>query len=912
MTKPYDAVDLCAGPGGWDVAARRLGLHVLGIELDHAACATRAAAGHPTLQADMTVVDPNGINMAPMSGQIGSPPCQGFSPAGKGQARDDSIRLLEELEPVRTLRDLETVIAGCHEWMTHPGTALVLEPLRWAMTTFPSWIAWEQVPTVQPIWDACAVILRRLGYSVATGRLQAEQYGVPQTRKRSILVARDPYLVAELGPVALPTPTHSRYHNRDPKRLDEGAPPWVSMAEALGRGATARPSMTVTGGGSATGGAEPFGNAARQGLAKELEAGRWQFAGAGAAANETARQRRRPDDEPAHTITGGRTAVWTPTPAIDGETPADCAWSEDRPAPTMVASFAADVVATPKYRKAGDGPRQSTPGSIRVTPQEAAVLQSFPADYPWQGTKTKVYQQIGNAIPPLLAEAVLRAVLGIESSTDTTGAADSAVDSAVDADEIADVTTYYEDDTVTVHAGDCLNLLRADALGYEHALGYHPLRLFPDASVDAIVTDPPYGLGFMGKEWDALPPGREWAAECLRVLKPGGHLVAFGGSRTWHRLAVAIEDGGFEIRDSLAWLYGSGFPKSLDVAKAIDSAGGASPASQAAVLRTARERASMTREQIAEAVGCTPSSVRDWEEGRSRAVGRPVEHIIPSSRYRSALADLLGYTADERSVTGVAVDRRGDGTVVGLGHSGKVYGDPSTPEAGRWAGWGTALKPGFEPIVIGRKPLAGTVAANVLMHGTGAINVDACRIEATDDQLAEKYASVQNAGVRSNTVYGRDNRSRSGAAPHDAGRWPANVVLDEALSDELDRVTRHIDGASRFFYVAKADNDERVTVDGVAHPTVKPLDLMRWLVRLVTPPGGTVLEPFAGSGTTVEACLLEGFDCVAVERDESYLPLIRQRIDRHRNPIRAVKTAALPGEDLGIFALFDTPNGAPA
>jgi hypothetical protein len=247
------------------------------------------------------------------------------------------------------------------------------------------------------------------------------------------------------------------------------------------------------------------------------------------------------------------------------------------------------------------------------------------------------------------------------------------------------------------------------------------------------------------------------------------------------------------------------------------------------------------------------------------------------------------------------------------------------------------MKPAHEPVVVARKPLVGTVAANVLAHGTGALNVDGCRIEATDSQLAEKYASVQKAGPRENSVYGADNRDRAGATPHTAGRWPANVILDEDQADALDQqsgetvsppvgsVTRtkaqksnslenatpdrvimngHGDsgGASRFFYVAKADSGERVTIDGVAHPTVKPLALMRWLVRLVTPPGGVVLEPFAGSGTTVEACILEGFRCVAIEREADYLPLITQRIHRRRNPVAAVRALA---EDGGLFDLLD-------
>ncbi|PJE24767.1 MAG: hypothetical protein CK431_04500 [Mycobacterium sp.] len=246
---------------------------------------------------------------------------------------------------------------------------------------------------------------------------------------------------------------------------------------------------------------------------------------------------------------------------------------------------------------------------------------------------------------------------------------------------------------------------------------------------------------------------------------------------------------------------------------------------------------------------------------------------------------------------------------------------PATDAAKQWQGWGTALKPAFEPIVVARKPIRGTVAANVLAHGTGALNIDGCRIEAHDSQLAEKYASVQTAGARANSVYGKDDRDRAGSAPHTAGRWPTNVVLDDAAADELDRQSGTLKpgvaikrnknpdayesaavygkfrqlptedmgygdtgGASRFFptfrYTPKAATAERPSADGIAHPTVKPLDLMRWLVRLVTPPGGVILDPFAGSGTTGEACLREGKRCVLVEREADYLPLILRRLDR--------------------------------
>ncbi|NOQ62763.1 DNA methyltransferase [Mycolicibacterium fortuitum] len=424
------------------------------------------------------------------------------------------------------------------------------------------------------------------------------------------------------------------------------------------------------------------------------------------------------------------------------------------------------------------------------------------------------------------------------------------------------MSLYYSDAQVTLYHGDCLEVLAE----------------LPANSVDAVVTDPPYDLtagkkggtgaasvnlsspygrsrigtgngagGFMGQSWDATGVAfdPETWRRVARVLKPGGHLLAFGGSRTWHRLAAAVEDAGFEVRDSIAWLYGSGFPKSLDVAKAIDKSAG----------------------YVGEVVGT-----------ESVDVGMQGGHM---------------HTGRDRNV--VSRDVRA-----------------LSPRAEQWQGWGTALKPSFEPIVVARKPLAGTVAANVLEHGTGALNIDACRIEANDDQLAAKYASVQNAGARSNNVYGSDSRSREGSAPNEAGRWPTNVVLDQAQAQALDqqsgvsqsrigrprgaaagdgwgmtRTGAEYDdqgGASRFFpvfrYEAKAPSAERPSANGVAHPTVKPLELMRWLVRLVTPPNGLVLEPFAGSGTTAEACIHEHMRCIAIEREADYLPLITARLTK--------------------------------
>jgi len=375
------------------------------------------------------------------------------------------------------------------------------------------------------------------------------------------------------------------------------------------------------------------------------------------------------------------------------------------------------------------------------------------------------------------------------------------------------VKPYYDHAGITLYHGDCLNVLAT----------------LPAESVDSIVTDLPYGLSFMGKKWDYDVPAVEVWQECLRVLKPGGHLLAFAGTRTQHRMAVRIEDAGFEIRDMIAWVYGSGFPKSLDVSKAIDKAAGAD------------------REVIGPNPNSRPNMVR-------------VEASVLAPRVDAPL------TA------------------------------PATDAARQWQGWGTALKPSLEPITVARKPLRGTVAENVLQYGTSGINVDGCRIACFDKS---KFP----AGTISTTeaVFGRGaGRYADRARAEDAnpqGRWPANLIHDG--SDEVVGLfpettsgawpatrgaggistsghTGHETGvcvasntgsAARFFYCAKAGPEERRSSK---HPTVKPVALMRYLVRLVTPIGATVLDPFCGSGTTIEAAMLESCKAVGIEMNPDY------------------------------------------
>ena len=408
----------------------------------------------------------------------------------------------------------------------------------------------------------------------------------------------------------------------------------------------------------------------------------------------------------------------------------------------------------------------------------------------------------------------------------------------------------------TLHHGDCLEILRA----------------MPDASVDSVVTDPPYGLSFMGKKWDYDVPSEDIWRECLRVLKPGGHLLAFAGTRTQHRMAVRIEDAGFEIRDLIAWVYGSGFPKSLDVSKAIDKAAGV-------------------------AFDAVP------------AAGVGFMNAEGSGGY---------------NVTKNQLARKGE----------------STEAARQWQGWGTALKPALEPITVARKPLGEkTVAANVLTHGTGALNVDGCRVASNGDKLGGGRVSTDTEGWDRPWKHNPDAieacKERGEAAQAKAeslGRWPANLIHDGSEevnftftggasdSSTLPDLNRQVSSGrrpaspARFFYCAKAskaDRDEgceglevrdnlkwasgdvgigafypdgtprpqKDTKQRNFHPTVKPTALMRYLCRLVTPPGGIVLDPFMGSGSTGKAAALEGFQFIGIEREEEYIKIAKARID---------------------------------
>ena len=377
----------------------------------------------------------------------------------------------------------------------------------------------------------------------------------------------------------------------------------------------------------------------------------------------------------------------------------------------------------------------------------------------------------------------------------------------------------------TLHRGDCLDVLAA---------------MEPD-SVDAIVCDPPYGIGFMSKTWDALPPGEEWARACLRVLKPGGHLVAFGGTRTVHRLACAIEDAGMEIRDTVAWVQFQGFPKSLDVSKSIDRAAGA-----------------------------------DRE-----VVGDKWAHMYPNGPGGNSFS----------------VGAEPDGT-----RNSAPLTAPATEDARTWEGFGTALKPAHEPAILARKPLTGTVAANVLEHGTGALNIDGCRFAYGDPAWPgpnDKHAGYANGCGGAEFSVGiekhanQEFRSAAWDMP-EGGRWPANLYAcpkpsraeREAGCERLPSRTG-AEATDRTEGTAGLDSPRAGagrTADRVKnhHPTVKPIGVMRWLCKLVGGQRGSViLDPFMGSGTTGAAAMLEGFDFIGIEREPEYMQIAESRIRHH-------------------------------
>ena len=488
----------------------------------------------------------------------------------------------------------------------------------------------------------------------------------------------------------------------------------------------------------------------------------------------------------------------------------------------------------------------------------------------------------------------------------------------------------------------------------------------PDNSVDSVVTDPPYGLSFMGKKWDYDVPSEEIWRECLRVLKPGGHLLAFAGTRTQHRMAVRIEDAGFEIRDMIAWVYSTGFPKSHNFGckcsrdalpysheKAIQSKqateckmhplrdSNVSPSldigeGRGEVLQPCLSQSGASiegREQL------STSKVRGGEssmEGRRDLLAETRE--LQADQVCPVSGGVSAYGSEGRLHNGASSDNGADNGAVPIedrsrasceprpagqptGESGVIPKQRGAQERGveadqvcakcgklaEWQGWGTALKPALEPITVARKPLGEkTVAANVLAHGTGGINVDGCRVGTDGGTRKSSPPSYKTGTSLAGSVDGSLNGG--GCEPINAGRWPSNLIHDG--SDEVVELfpvttsgkpmnKMHTDpgrnvasgaseggeyfhtgygdtgSAARFFYCAKASKKDR---EGSTHPTMKPTALMRYLCRLVTPPEGIVLDPFMGSGSTGKAAMLEGFQFIGIERDEEYMRIAKNRI----------------------------------
>jgi len=476
------------------------------------------------------------------------------------------------------------------------------------------------------------------------------------------------------------------------------------------------------------------------------------------------------------------------------------------------------------------------------------------------------------------------------------------------------------------------------------------LKTLPDNSIDSVVTDPPYELSFMGKSWDNTGIAYNVAVwqECLRVLKPGGHLLAFGGTRTYHRMVVAIEDAGFEIRDSIHWIYGSGFPKSLDVSKAIDK----KPEALSTIgfkkwLGEQIANCGKPRKQIDDECGFTACSYAKTDGKDYWSTNHPTPEKWKTMKRVIGLSDewdwiIPNNVAERGYVEATGGLAGGTGNTVGNFTGKQLSNKAISPEAQQWQGWGTALKPAHEPIVVARKPLIGTVANNVLTYGTGALNIDGSRVGYASGEV--NFDRVQRQKHSEGAIEGAFGASaligKEVATYKPEGRWPANVILDgseevlagfPATDKGKYRVVQNDEGrldesqyrikptkgtirdfgdegsAARFFYCAKASKSERnAGLEGLPeqmltgrdegqdamqvpyktrskvtaniHPTVKPLALMRYLVKLVTPPGGTVLDPFLGSGTTAVAAILEGFEWIGCEMTEEYWAIIEARV----------------------------------
>jgi len=492
------------------------------------------------------------------------------------------------------------------------------------------------------------------------------------------------------------------------------------------------------------------------------------------------------------------------------------------------------------------------------------------------------------------------------------------------------------------------------------------MKTLPDNSVDAVVTDPPYNLKFMNKAWDFKHNFQawcqDWSTEALRVLKPGGYLLAFGGTRTYHRLVCGIEDAGFEIRDTIMWLYGSGFPKSLDISKAIDKRNGKTQEEFikfAEYFKRKRKESHLRRKEIINAIMV---NYKNFDSADAQISNFELTKNIPTKKDWAIFKKILNidnkydYLIDrveaEREIIGINKVyeykmgiQKEEHLFSGIGskEKGKYITAPTTPEAKQWAGWGTALKPACEPIVVARKPLSeSTVAENVLKWGTGGIDVDGGRIsyENNDDFKDGHHNKQLSDNVKyKKTCFGSTYGYGLLNSNINKGRFPANVILDEQAAAMLDEMSgncksgwrdtdkhkggngivnnfgasgitgQHFNdtgGASRFFYCAKASKRERnMGCEGLEerdaynlghkenpgrkvpkkslpranyHPTVKPLALMEYLIKLVSVKGAIILDPFCGSGTTAMGCINTGRKYIVIDNEKEYIEIAKCRV----------------------------------
>ncbi len=466
----------------------------------------------------------------------------------------------------------------------------------------------------------------------------------------------------------------------------------------------------------------------------------------------------------------------------------------------------------------------------------------------------------------------------------------------------------------------------------------------PANSFDSLVTDPPYGLskqpemrevlkhwlngddfkatggGFMGKSWDSFVPGPKTWEQAFRVLKPGGYAVVFAGSRTVDLMATSLRLAGFEVVDMLHWMYGSGFPKSMDIGKQLDKLNGkpSHPGDEwRAYLKERADAVNVTQAAIDRMFGTNGMAGHGFGKSQPEWPRLEKYHILKALLRMDDRFDADVLTAEaQREVIGqkVAVNTKTSGIATADSASGVHKTEhhtidltaPATEAAQQWDGWGTALKPCHEPIILCRKPLDGTYAHNVLTHGCGALNIDGCRVPWQSDQ-DEKASKAKNqhadlgSGARGNDrVHGKHTAPREN---YDApGRWPGNVLHDGCLPEPMDRYFYHAKASKQDreegledFELATAGEMTGGRKEGSAalnsprsgagrtggarnvHPTVKPTAVMQWLVRLVTPPGGTLLDPFCGSGSTLKAAALEGLEAVGCETDPKYAAIATTR-----------------------------------